>query len=203
LISIRGEDLLVAPGNGGDRAADLQPIPGLARGQCWRFGGRGVRDGPCHSCQSVGLAWVGGSHSRQRRRSPAHVLTGLSLVAGAVIAVAVMLMPVLVFVLVLLVVVFVLALLVLMFVGAQKGTSENVRDSHFVLPSFFAWELFPAAARRTTSQFDVSLGTFCHDPQGGGDKCGTPGTSAIYRHPHQCMISACWLRLCPRQLDRS
>jgi hypothetical protein len=84
-----------------------------------------------------------------------------------VIAVAVMLMPVLVFVLVLLVVVFVLALLVLMFVGA-KGTAENVGDSHFVLPSFFTWELFPAAARRTTSQFDVSLGTFCHDPQGGG-----------------------------------
>jgi hypothetical protein len=84
-----------------------------------------------------------------------------------VIAVAVMLMPVLVFVLVLLMVVFVLALLVLMFVGA-KGTSENVRDSHFVLPSFFTWKLFPAAARRTTRQFDVSLGTSCHDPQGGG-----------------------------------
>lgn len=72
----------------------------------------------------------------------------VAVIAVAVIAVAVMLMPVLVFVLVLLVV-FVLALLVLMFVGA-KGTAENVRNSHFVLPSFFTWELFPAAARQAS-----------------------------------------------------
>lgn len=127
---------------------------------------------------------------RQRRRSPAHVLTGLSLVAVAVIAVAVMLMPVVVFVLVLLVVVFVLALLVLMFVGAEKGTSENVRNSHFVLPSFFTWELFPAAARRATSQFDISLGTSCHDPQGRGGQVRYSRTSAIYLHPRQCMLSS-------------
>jgi hypothetical protein len=101
-----------------------------------------------------------------------------------------MLMPVLVFVLVFLVVVFVLAL-VLMFVGA-KGTAENVGDSHFVLPSFFTWELFPAAARRTTSQFDVSPGTSCHDPQGSG------GQVRYSRNVGDLSAStSCWRRLCP------
>ena len=70
----------------------------------------------------------------------------VAVTAVAVTAVAVMLMPVLVFVLVLLVMMFVLALLVLMFVGAEKGTSENVRDSHFCAPLIVHLGTFPSSS---------------------------------------------------------
>jgi hypothetical protein len=58
-----------------------------------------------------------------------------------------------------------------------------------VLPAFFTWELFPAAVRRATNQFDVSLGTSCHDPPGGGGQVEYSRTSVIYLHPRHAGVA--------------